>query len=419
VFTGGIEAGKGGKAVMGTESVWAQTAPYEFGAMPTSVEGCTKELGVRRYQLTKTQAALRTTKKPVVKKALEERVAELKRRIAELVKTKAKLVKAAKLKAIAKRIAGVADFGYWNDENTGVLPRLQSTWEAAEEYAGRVMDVEPEEEGPAKDWVTKREEPAYQSVLGVEATWRNSVLSAEEAGHAKITSWRARIAAIAARIKEIQGYKHKKPNLWKKYRGSIPGLRTEMKADRAAISQTEDTTLPGWASMLDSIQGKPGSRAQIPELSAVPNPDAGFGGYIWGTQTQIRDLGLKFKGSNSAPENPLEEVYKQLAEEAQKRLAVGNLLDPVFQEFFSHIPRYGGKFHSGGVVPGRKGEDRTIIAQGGEIFAQPSNMQTPGLSAHPTPIVVIEDGAVNSDYIRHIYKEHERETVSEARRRVG
>ena len=80
-----------------------------------------------------------------------------------------------------------------------------------------------------------------------------------------------------------------------------------------------------------------------------------------------------------------------------------------FGSFFgTPLPPYGGTFHSGGVVPGSPGQERTIIAKGGEAVG-------------PQPVyIVVEDGAVNSDHIRAVSgAEYEQRMRGAARRTMS
>lgn len=434
---GSTSAGGGTSAEGETGHYKAQTEPINFPAIPTKLKDIVSELRMWQHRLPQYKAAYRKVKDSTVKAAIGANIKLIEARIKKLKDAAEKARHNERITRIIGSIAQQAEFLPWTQPG-GLFAQAEDRYNRLQETAEQVLALEPEEPqtGVTGDWVKSTLEPyitgegphqeagAFGAVLDAEAQWRNTVIGAEEAAGQSISSWREQISKITDRIKEIKSYKKDKPNAWKKYKGDIPDLERQRQQYREDIKNTQSQTLPEWAEMLASVQG-PYATHQV--LGSLPHERevGGFGGLIWDTQGEISGLGLKIKNaqSNVGPsekESALAELYKQQAEEANKRAVVSESLNPVFREFFSHVPRYGGKFHKGGVVPGTRDEERMVIAQGGEIFAQPGNLRDVNGTDenHLHHATIIEDGAIDTSKIRHVFGDEARKAVSTSRRRV-
>lgn len=440
-----------------------QTDPIAFPPIPTKLKDIIKELRYWQRKLPQYKAALKKVKGSGTKAMI---AANIKLIEAHIKKLRAAAEKARLAERVAKSVARIhkaAEFLPWTEDG-GLFQQAEDRYYSLMETAEQVLALEPEEpQSVSADWIKNTLEPyvlgqgphqesgALGAVLGAEASWRNTIIGAEEYAGTSMEGWRDHITKLTERIKaahdredqirdrikEIEGYKGKNPNAWEKWKGKLPGLRAELKdisprisgwdqergAYRASIQKTRTETLPEWADALASVQGRNATKQKLATLPPYQEV-GGFGELIWDTQGEISGLGLKIKSAEgnieqSEKDSALAELYKQQAEEATKRAVVSESLNPVFQEFFAHVPKYGGKFHSGGVVPGRPREERTIIAQAGEIIAQPDNMssaaETDGNHYHAT---VIEDGAIDQSKIRDVFGDEARRAISTSRRRV-
>jgi hypothetical protein len=443
-----------------------QTDPIAFPAIPVKLKDIIKELRYWQRKLPQYKAALKKVKGSNTKAMI---AANIKLIEAQIKKLRAAAEKARHAERVARsvaRIAKASEFLPWTQDG-GMFDKAEERYNSLMETAEQVLSLEPEEPANMQsDWIKSTLEPyvlgqgphqesgALGAVLDAEAQWRNTILGAEEFAGTSVLGWRDRITKLTDRIKgaherekqirdriqEIESYKDSNPKAWEKWRGKLPDLRSELKAIpgriggwdqergayRESIKKTSSETLPEWAEALSNVQGM---NATHQRLGALPTAQevGGFGGLIWDTQGEISGLGLKVKaaegnigeGETSEKDSALAELYKQQAEEANKRANVSELLNPVFQEFFSHVPKYGGKFHKGGVVPGTRQEERMVIAQGGEIFAQPDNMKTAGADSDHHHATIIEDGAIDTSKIRDVFGDEARKAISSSRRRVG
>lgn len=171
---------------------------------------------------------------------------------------------------------------------------------------------------------------------------------------------------------------------------------------------------------LQQVQGVSG-----PMSPAGPTLVPGqYGGDILDTQLRLREL-------NARPEltsefaDALGAIADQRAADAVRRANVSAAQLPVFRDFFNAVkqaPPFGGIFHRGGTVPGKKGEDVAIIAQAGEVVSRPDSVVSPAVASSmqqvPNVTVLVEDGAVDASRIRVIYHEEQSKQLSKSKRRV-
>jgi hypothetical protein len=198
----------------------------------------------------------------------------------------------------------------------------------------------------------------------------------------------------------------------------------------------DDPVIPGWADtsgtlseMKDavlfdggsdphnfkSLSEIQGSNQSMEILQDLP-PLGGIGGLIFDLQHRLSELSAPGEDPNLEAKLELE---RELRLQAQQRYNVSQLQYPVFRDFF------GGVFHKGilaGPVPGRRGQTVPVLAQAGEIIAQPDQIAPAGTGNRPVQVDVrtlVEDGAVNEDRIKHIITVEGERQVSSARRRIG
>jgi hypothetical protein len=206
------------------------------------------------------------------------------------------------------------------------------------------------------------------------------------------------------------------------------------RAGRASreIAKLEDPIIPEWGTTLENVTGMDaailtgggegfkslqevqGSKQSMNLIKGIPSFGS-LGGSIFSIQARLKELTT---GEEPDREKELE-LERQLRVEAQQRANVSQLQYPVFRDFFG--AKFGGVFHKGGTVPGRRGEDVHILAKAGEVVNNPSivNDSTGGGGTEVTVKTIVEDGAVNEDRIRHVVDTRERQRISGSRRRVG
>lgn len=178
-----------------------------------------------------------------------------------------------------------------------------------------------------------------------------------------------------------------------------------------------------FTSGLNTIQGQHSPMRFFKKLRSPV--DSRFGGDLLNLQVEIRDL-----AGDSGADDPSNDILAGLLADSQSRYNVLSAQSPVFNDFFAggfkYGPDFGGIFHKGldaGPIPGRRGEEKVILAQAGELVAHPEQLAelstSSGGGAPPTPVVIVQDGAVNADRIRVIYREESARQVSKSRRRIS
>lgn len=347
----------------------AQTAALSFGSVPSSLQGIQKELALLRNRtLPEYQAAVRHTKDPKTKHALEVNVKAIKARIRELVRARAKLM-AEKRRAEAKKAI----------EKRGVFPDLDKhlammeTKQAGQaEYAEQVTALEPEDLSKTgigyaailQSYIDHQEGPAWGSVLDSEASWRNAILKGEGTVTTRVEALEKQLAAIE---------KLKGTDAYKKQKFRIGPLKTSIASAKAVFDPATGTG--SLEEELVNVQGHFGVRDLLASLPSTPEAGT-FGGMIWDTQMTISELGLKIREAKKAEEegNEPEEntglaaAVKALAEVGQRERALEQFQLGPFQEFLKAMPPYIGAFKSGGFVPGSVNQAYTATVHGGETI---------------------------------------------------
>lgn len=344
----------GGVAVPELGHYKVSTAPLSFGSLPTDLPAIRKELRIRQREIAEYRAALGHAKKKSTKAALLANVEALKTRISELREAQAKVVR---LRARAKTAKNTATRGEFKGIDKQLLGD-EASYNAAVEYSGEVVALEPEKWSNAYG---DKEGAAYSSELGAEATWRNHLLGAD------VTA-AARIGQMNAQIATIEGYKAEgKTNAWNSHKYLLAPLRTSVKA----AEENRGT----WRETLATVQGA-GDHGG-PSSTLPGEPEAGsFGGDIWGTQMEMRELGIAFaQGAEAAKEeeekakeeseattNEIKETELALLKEKNATLeregAIHRAQEPVLADYL-------GSKLAGGVLPkdgyyfGHRGEEIT------------------------------------------------------------
>jgi hypothetical protein len=223
--------------------------------------------------------------------------------------------------------------------------------------------------------------------------------------------------------------------------GSGSGTGTGTGTGNTGTGTASSTKLKRWLKRLRVLNKEIGTYAGYARQADLLGPGSTIGGRTqleWIT-SELSDLGaykdllIKFIGGGGKMRSglrPLDSTKDMIALLGTISGLLGisdrtrRVQYPVIRDFFTQVSRsgapFGGIFHGGGIVPGRRGEPRTIIAQGGELVAQPGTVSAgPDWSNLPQPIIIVEDGAVDSRRIKGVYRDMQRETVSKARRRVS
>lgn len=348
----GRGGGTYGQTVRGPYKV--QTGSLSFGSLPNSTQGCTRELAELRDpggMLSEYQAAYRQTKDPETKRALAANIKAIRKRIRELVRQRAKLARQKKAARIGRR-------GVFPDIETAVEAK-QIEYEQRSEYADQISALEPEEN--AASYITGSEAPAWASVLGAEASWRNTILGGEEVVRARINALHEQIV----KIKELP------PKALQKQKWRIAPLRKAIAAARGVFDPGKDTgTLP---EALANVQGRVSSRSPLYPLPSDPVPGT-FGGLIFDTQMTIRDLDLKLKQPDGGTEDnaALLDALRAQAEQARKEKALAEAQYGPLAQFLKAMPPYIGAFARGGTIPGRASDAYMATVHGGETIVPAS-----------------------------------------------
>lgn len=339
--------GKGG----GTEAPGAgkvPTAKLSFGSLPGTLHGVRKELGERRSELAQYKLAYGQAKNKEVKAALKVNVNLLSHRIHALLSEQARLLKAKATKRFESKVnAQIAKQVGFSGIKTDLTER-ENAYNKQDEYAQQLVSLEPEF---ASTEYLKSETGAYGAELGLETNWRNALIRDQGVVAGKT-------ASLATELQKIEALKGVNAKAYRKQRFRIPLLRK-------AIS-----TAQGFGSTLNedlaNVQGAFGPSGFLSELS--PTPEAGkFGGLIFTTQDTLRELGLK-GGGTSATEGERNSLIEEQLSKSRVENAVLRSELPVLKEFGAsraQVP-FGGVFHSGGVVPGRPGQEVAAILEAGE-----------------------------------------------------
>jgi TP901 family phage tail tape measure protein len=401
---------KGGGTAGPRSHYKVQTAKLDFGALPSNLDACTKELRIRQRQLREYRAAIRDTHNREEKQAYEVNARALEKRIRELHQQRTRLI----AQGAVKKIRDAAEFSAWTKPHTGIFDKHKDAYEYAQEIAEQTVSLEPEEpSGAGANWiktvlepyVNGVESPAFAKVLGAEAEWRNSILSAEDFAGKKMVDWRKQIGDAQERIAAIQALKDKDPKQYERLKDLIPGLRQRVKALRGDIVKTRGETLPEWEEALGGVQGLGRSHEIRDVLPSEPTME--FGGNIFETQQAIRDLGLKVTQAMenvSSDSSERDQMLEELLRQANQRLAVSERLSKTTEQFDATYPPYAGKAHGGAIVPGPPTQERTLVVKGREgVFTEEQMAAMGGLvrggdgASYGGPPVHIEQITIHED----------------------
>jgi hypothetical protein len=331
------------------------TAPLHFGPLPDNLAAVRKELALRRQQLWESRQALRSAragKHSGVVRALEANISKLRQRIRQLRQQQVKLL-------VEKRIGRKGKL----PKAEGAVAAAQRSYESLSEIAAQVMALEPEDAGAASAYVKAQETPAWEKVFGAVQTWRNAILGGEE-GATK------RLVGLQGRIKAIQALRDSNPKAWGKRRFEIPILQKAVNQIRRLFNPGPPPT-GSLEESLTEVQGRDKSRERG-SLPTEPVPGA-YGGIVWDTQLQLRELGIKLKqavesgSDNSERSSLLEELLRQ----ANQRTAASEAAFDVLSGFDQSYPPSGGVFHSGGTVPGPASAEKLALVRGQERIRTP------------------------------------------------
>jgi TP901 family phage tail tape measure protein len=317
------------------------TAKLSFGALPSNLIACRKELEERQKQLREYQGAYRMHKDAATRKDLQVNINLLRARIKALIKQQARLVKQRREKQTEHRIEKRGVMKGWEDR----LDLRERTYNEASDHAEKLMALEPEQFDAGYN---EAESGAFTGILGTELSWRNTIIEAE---HAAVKRERE----TEEQIGSIEGLKKSKPAAYRAQKYRLGPLRTTLENLRALYNPR--TKLGGFEDKLTDVQGLGKTHALLTSLSPVPSAD-GFSGDIFQTQMTIRELGLKAAGPHEGEGEA--DAAKLAAEEERNRklsaeLAVERAQRPVLADYL-------GPYKTGGVLPadgfymGHKGE---------------------------------------------------------------
>ena len=193
--------------------------------------------------------------------------------------------------------------------------------------------------------------------------------------------------------------------------------------------------LPGSGSLeekLQDVQGIhwPEQHELLPASALAPPRVAGrFGGIVWDVQTSIEELGLKIRqatnslgggGGGGEGDSERDSLLEELLRQANQRLAVKEVQMIALKGWDDRrqglLPPFGGVAHTGAIVPGPVGAERTMITKAGEGIFTPEQMAAMGGEmSNGDTTVVIESIVINPDgtaTVRQNGREYEAEVRS-------
>jgi hypothetical protein len=403
------------------------TSSLSFGSLPTKIHPCRKELAELRAKLPEYQAALHDTKDPATKRALEGNIRAIRHRIGALITQIGRILAAEKHARLVKKIEG-----------SDVMPAVEAaianaerSYDEASEYAEQIVGLEPEEppkyvgdfgKSVIQPYIEGHEAPAWADVLQREADWRNTILGGESAAA-------MRLAALQAHVERIEALKETDPTAYNKQKFRLPPLHKAIEGVQAlytpplAVATGEGASYVSalanlaagrytggtgsFEEALTNVQGIGHSRLNIPALPSAPVAGT-FGGLIWDTQMQIKELGLKIQqagesgmSDESAAASERTAALEELLRQANQRSLVETGLGSVLKQFETtypmvmEMPPYAGKAHTGAIVPGPRTQEKTMVVKGGEgIFTQ-EQMAAMGTGSGDVHVVV--NGHINQE----------------------
>lgn len=364
------------------------TAPLQFGPVPKDLLECTNELRKRQMELGDYRDAVKDSDDPDEKKALQENLKKLRERIDDLKRARFSLIAQQRIGRLKKKALYKALFEPWTKPK-GIFETREREYQTAQEKADQIVDQEPEAEEMTPQWVASTLAPyvnvtesgAFSQVLLTQQGWRNALLGAFDEADRRKAKWDAEATRLKERIAEIQAYKDDPEAIekWKNQRQWIPALRDEIEFFRGQKKEVNGI-LPEWRDSLEGLQGMGRTWKRV-DLAAVDVAE--FGGTIYETRKTMEGLGLKVKDAEKSANSETTQVKeeelaheKEMRRQEGQRLAVSQAQFQVLRDFnasypVGQFPPYAGKAHSGAIVPGRPGEEKTMIVQGQERIRTP------------------------------------------------
>lgn len=423
----------------------ARTKSLSFPSVPSSLHAIAVEIHRWRGELEKYEHATHlATGRPELQRALTANVTRIQKHLRELERARHKLRRETARKHYSHHLA--RQLGKITGEEKNI-ELAQRAYEVASQYAEQVVGLEPTEpvlgQAPAEAteaqirqveeanhgielahlsayeaFVEGRERPAYMNVLGTEAEWRNTILSAESKATGLEAAWETRIHSDDAMIAGIPrhfGHVKDRVDAWRKAHPHakhlptilgreweaaqyemtlLPELRFKDRELRKVLGEGRQAFYPGFSKALQppqpplpgsgqfeqamqEVQGIhwPAQHEHLAVASLMPPRHAGsFGGAIWDTQTAIEELGLKIQqaqagissvgaggeaGSISATVSAAESERTQLLEELLRQAHEREMVDELARQTFSsaHVGMpFAGGYESGGMVAALVGE---------------------------------------------------------------
>lgn len=334
----------GGTAAPGRGSV--PTAKLDdFGSLPDTLPKVRKELGERRNQLAQYRRAYQIQKDPQERAALMVNIRLIAARIQALLKQQARLVRERQRKKITERIAKRGTFP--NVET--LLGTDEASYNRAVEYAGQVVDLEPETLSP--DYVNT-ERGAFGSELEIERVWRNHLIGAQGTAD-------ERTKRLNEQLKRIEDLRTMAPTK------QIPNPKAAYQQQKYRIKPLRDalaavaSTRADWTSKLGDVQGLSGPGGFVAVLPAEPMAGS-YGGYIFETQKSLRDLDLRLKQTGGGGDSELDQLRLQKLEEENRVLRQERFIEraqaPVLADYLGHYEK-GGILPRDGYYYGHEGEE--------------------------------------------------------------
>lgn len=409
----------------------------DFGPIPEDEGAVKKQMNELEHEmLPKYRAAYKQTKRKDVKKklaedvkAIEARIRELRKKLRELRYAKARL---RSKKKHEKQLAKITGF-------EPLIEAARTDYERKSQDAEQYVALEPEERGNVTaEWVANTfepyikgvEEPAYTAVLGSENTWRNVILTAQDAAERITKGWEIQIGypsdkrkpelenpdlhfppkpkngeptALASwiyglhdQIERIKAFANSHgPAWWQDHPNARKQRDIELdqvknyfrpKLENAKFNRKDLTGVlgegresfnwfrgtGGFEDSMVEVQGLhwPDQHTKLDALPPFPVPGQ-FGGAIWDTQNTIRELGLKIESAKEGVE-PGEKSAADRAGELQAFSdAIRSLLEGrpfVSLNMSSAMEPFMGAFGRGGVaVVGEHGPELAHMPSGTRV----------------------------------------------------
>lgn len=201
---------------------------------------------------------------------------------------------------------------------------------------------------------------------------RNALVAAEQTVVAKRDKVTGQIEAARKTLTQLRKHPRRNRAQIAALKKVIPALGTQRKGLNTRRGEL--------ITDLNQLQGAGSSHARMPRLPAL----GVLGGDILGVQLRLRDLGAKKPTVTDTPDVPgapetgvADTARADLLQQALKDANLRTAVSEAHYTVLSGLP-HAGIFHTGGIVPGPTGQERSAVVQAGEGVFTPGQMAAMG-----------------------------------------